>query len=770
MTSTQANLPGSSIIIDNTAPTIILQGDDPFPVYTNTTFTDPGALANDHSYGDQTINTTDTPSTSVSGTFTVNYKAPDDYAGNTGPSITRTILVTDAPKINITALTISSSSSNNFARAGQTITLMLYTDSSDLTNATGTFLNREFTSSLVNGNANFTILVDSTDPNGNATFSISMENSIKSQITITNVNITDDSFVTIDTIKPVITITDASNNTVLQGNTYSDPGTEITDANNASYDGVISATALDTSILGAQNITYSAPADAAGNIPDSINRTVTVLAKPLAITTLTITSSNANSSYAKAGDVITLNLVANGTIGSSTTVSIASTTPTPTITDNSLTASYTVESSLADTNSLAFTITTSNEDNLQTVTSTQANLPGSSIIIDNTAPTIILQGDDPFLVYTNTTFTDPGARANDHSYGDQTINTTDTTSTSVPGTFTVNYKAPDDYAGNTGPSITRTILVTDAPDINITALTISSSSSNNFARADQTITLMLYTDSSDLTNATGTFLNREFTSSLVNGNANFTILVDSTDTNGNATFSITVTNSTTSKITLTKASITDGSFVTIDTVKPVIALNGNSPDTVFRGNSYTDQGVTVSDDGNNSYPQTFTASITDLDTSLLGAQNITYSAPADAAGNIPDSINRTVTVLAKPLAITTLTITSSNANSSYAKTGDVITLNLVANGTIGSSTTVSIASTTPTPTITTATVANDTLTATYTVESSLADTNSLAFTITTSNEDNLQTVTSTQTNLLGSSIIIDNTCTYRKRTCLHAGT
>ena len=541
----------------------------------------------------------------------------------------------------------------------------------------------------------------------------------------------------------------------LQGNT-TDPGTEITDANNASYV-VISATALDTSILGAQNITYSAPADAAGNIPDSINRTVTVLAKPLAITTLTITSSNANSSYAKAGDVITLNLVANGTIGSSTTVSIASTTPTPTITDNSLTASYTVESSLADTNSLAFTITTSNEDNLQTVTSTQANLPGSSIIIDNTAPTIILQGDDPFLVYTNTTFTDPGARANDHSYGDQTINTTDTTSTSVPGTFTVNYKAPDDYAGNTGPSITRTILVTDAPDINITALTISSSSSNNFARADQTITLMLYTDSSDLTNATGTFLNREFTSSLVNGNANFTILVDSTDTNGNATFSITVTNSTTSKITLTKASITDGSFVTIDTVKPVIALNGNSPDTVFRGNSYTDQGVTVSDDGNNSYPQTFTASITDLDTSSLGAQNITYSAPSDAAGNIPDSINRTVTVLAKPLAITTLTITSSNANSSYAKTGDVITLNLVANGTIGSSTTVSIASTTPTPTITTATVANDTLTATYTVESSLADTNSLAFTITTSNEDNLQTVTSTQANLLGSSIIIDNT-------------
>ena len=203
--------------------------------------------------------------------------------------------------------------------------------------------------------------------------------------------------------------------------------------------------------------------------------------------------------------------------------------------------------------------------------------------------------------------------------------------------------------------------------------------------------------------------------------------------------------------------ITDGSFVTIDTVKPNITLNGSSTDTVLQGNNYTDLGANVSDLNNPLYNEIVTASITNLNTSSLGAQNITYSAPADAAGNIPDSINRTVTVLAKPLAITTLTITSSNANSSYAKADDLITLNLVANGTIGSATTVSIASNTITPTITTATVANDTLTASYTVESSLADTNSLAFTITTSNEDNLQTVTSTEADFPNSSIIIDNT-------------
>ena len=86
------------------------------------------------------------------------------------------------------------------------------------------------------------------------------------KILVTNYSIRDGSFVTIDTIKPVITVKDASNNTVFQGNTYQDPGTTITDANNTSYDGTVTATQLNTSRLGVQNITYTGSADAAGNI------------------------------------------------------------------------------------------------------------------------------------------------------------------------------------------------------------------------------------------------------------------------------------------------------------------------------------------------------------------------------------------------------------------------------------------------------------------------------------------------------------------------
>ena len=67
------------------------------------------------------------------------------------------------------------------------------------------------------------------------------------------------------------------------------------------------------------------------------------------------------------------------------------------------------------------------------------------------------------------------------------------------------------------------------------------------------------------------------------GTAIFTTTVLPTDTNGNITFSITATNSSGSQLLVTDENITDGSFVTVDTVKPVITLNGNSPDTVFQG-------------------------------------------------------------------------------------------------------------------------------------------------------------------------------------------
>ena len=620
------------------------------------------------------------------------------------------------------------------------------------------------------------------------------------------------------------------------------------DPNNPSYTGTVSAnpSTLDTSSVGAQNITYTANADAAGNTPDPINRTVTVLAKPIALGALTIVSDNANTLYAKTGDTITLTLVTNGTIGSATTT-IASNAITPTITDNTLVATYDVESTVTDTSSLAFTINAKNEDNLITLQLSETNLPGSGVIIDSTAPVITLIGNDPFLVYTNTSFTDPGANATDRRYAtNQTISTSDTVNVNVPDTYLLEYTAPNDPAGNTGPTITRTVTVQDPPPINIdslsftnddstnnayakaddtlslvldvnytitsftvvalgtaisstdithnddtlsidilvpndaresnatftitvtnvnettltvtendlstlnifvdtipptielvgsadyyivkdtvnpsipnatakdgdpnyvnsvgfssngtvdtsildsiynytytansdnagnpgpsisriitvidadpitiTSLSITSTSSNNFANAGKEITLELETDGSNLGNFSGTLLGKQFSNTTSGGNAEFTTTVSSGDTNGNVTFSITVTNSSGNRIIITEANITDSSFVTIDTIKPVITLQGSNPDTVFKGNAYTDLGADIADSNNPSYAGTAVINPSSLDTSSVGAQNITYTGPADAAGNTPDSINRTVTVLAKPIALDTLTI------------------------------------------------------------------------------------------------------------------
>ena len=343
------------------------------------------------------------------------------------------------------------------------------------------------------GSTTFTTAVLDNDADGDATFSITVTNSSGNRIFITNNDVTDSSYVTIDTTKPVITLYGISPDTVLQGNSYTDLGATATDLSNPSYEQLATASTLDTSSIGEKTITYSAPADPAGNTPDSITRTVNVLAKPLGIDALTITSNNnVNTSYAKSGDVITLRLDANGTIGSSTTVSIASNTVQHTLANDILTVSYTVESSLGDTTSLPFIISASNEDNLQTRTFTQANLPGSSIIIDNTVPSITLNGNNNTIVATNNAYTDLGATASDSSYaGDIQVTGTSNVDITQSGNYTVTYTAPADAAGNLAPSIIRIVSVVDLPPIDITALTITSASSGKYVKAGDTLFLTL---------------------------------------------------------------------------------------------------------------------------------------------------------------------------------------------------------------------------------------------------------------------------------------
>ena len=289
LTVTEDDLTTPNVFIDTVSPRIELFGSaEYFIVHGTENPSIPGVNVTDgdpHYSGNFKLNINDTIDTAINGSvYNYTYTAVADNAGNLGEGVSRIITIIDADPITVTSLSIASSSGNNFANAGKTITVTLVTDGTDLGNFTATLLGRDIVKENVNsGTATFTTTVFSNDTNGNATFSITVTNSSGNKILVTNYGITDGSFVTIDTIKPVITVINASDNIVLYGDTYQDPGTVITDANNTSYDGTVLATQLNTLILGAQNITYTGPADAAGNIPDPVNRTITVLPKPLGI-------------------------------------------------------------------------------------------------------------------------------------------------------------------------------------------------------------------------------------------------------------------------------------------------------------------------------------------------------------------------------------------------------------------------------------------------------------------------------------------------------
>ena len=472
--------------------------------------------------------------------------------------------------------------------------------------------------------------------------------------------------------------------------------------------------------------------DIAGNSENSASIVAVDEITP-SLASLSIISDNTNIGLAKSGDDVTLALVANEPV-SFVSGTILEITPQIDEQDNTINATVTIATTTSN-GQPTFTITivddAGNEKNV-----TQFDITGTNVDIDTLAPIITLNGLDTTILTIGKTYTDEGTVVidNDPSYAHTSATiTSNTINNNQLGSYEVTYSAQPDSAGNVPVTKIRNVTIVDTDPITITSLSITSFLGNSFANENDTITVTLETDGTDLGNFTGTLLGRDIVKGdVTSGSTTFTTTVLSGDTNGGATFSITVTNSSGNEIVITNNEITDGTSVTIDTIKPVISLTGSQTDTVLQGNSYTDPGASVSDLNYPSSSQTVTALPANLATSSLGPQNITYSAPADPAGNTPDSITRTVNVLAKPLGIDALTITSNNANSSYAKANDVITLRLDANGTLGSSTTVSIASNTVAHTL-----ANDILTVSYTVESSLGDTTSLPFIISANNEDNL---------------------------------
>ena len=463
---------------------------------------------------------------------------------------------------------------------------------------------------------------------------------------------------------------------------YTDLGAIASDLSYAADIPVTGVNNFNINKSGNYTFTYTAE-DEAGNTA-TITRNVIVLdTPPIGIDSFEIESNNGNKLYAKVGDELLFTLNVNNTINFSNVVANVPGTDVFNTERGSSDDELYVDARVLDTtvieSNATFTITITNP-NGTTLTVTKDDLTTSNVFIDTIPPRIalidapanysIINGTVPII--RNVTVTD-----GDPNYsGNYTLTTPDgLVNANINGSvYNYTYTADADTAGNPGPSLTRIITIIDADPIAIEALSIASSPGNpNFANLGKTITVTLVTkDSTNLGNFTGTLLGRDIVKNDVSsGTVEFTETVSLGDADGNVTFSIVMTNSSGNRIHITNININDSSFVTIDTTKPVITLTDPSSNTVFKGDTYLDPSATVSDLNYLSSP-TVTALPQSLDTSSVGEKTITYSGPADAAGNVPDVVTRTVTVLAKPLGIDTLTIESSNTNnSSYAKIDDL---------------------------------------------------------------------------------------------------
>ncbi|MBP7831564.1 MAG: DUF5011 domain-containing protein [Candidatus Pacebacteria bacterium] len=138
----------------------------------------------------------------------------------------------------------------------------------------------------------------------------------------------------------------------------------------------------------------------------------------------------------------------------------------------------------------------------------------------------------------------------------------------------------------------------------------------------------------------------------------------------------------------------------LDTLAPVIVLNGDATMSIVAGTSYTDAGATATDNVDGNLTSSIVATGAVINTTVAGTYVVSYNV-ADAAGNNAPTVTRTVTVTAVPTENTipvitlngnetvTLTLgstyTDAGATATDAEDGD-ITASIVRTGSVDTNT------------------------------------------------------------------------------------
>ena len=231
-----------------------------------------------------------------------------------------------------------------------------------------------------------------------------------------------------DTEAPVVALTGPSSVTVECHTSYTDAGATATD--NCSPAPTPSSTSnVDVNTPGTYEVVWSAT-DAGGNIA-SATRTVNVVDTTAPAITLNGASSitvECHTSFTDPG------ASASDSCDSAVPVNVAGTVDANTV------GSYTLVYSASD-----------DSGNAATSVSRTVN------VVDTTAPVVTLNGDATMTVILGSSFTDPGATANDSCTGTLPVTVSGSVNTNAVGSYTLTFSATD-ASNNTGTA-TRTVNV-----------------------------------------------------------------------------------------------------------------------------------------------------------------------------------------------------------------------------------------------------------------------------------------------------------------------
>ncbi|MCF6364408.1 MAG: DUF5011 domain-containing protein [Gammaproteobacteria bacterium] len=277
-----------------------------------------------------------------------------------------------------------------------------------------------------------------------------------------------------------------------------------------------------------------------------------------------------------------------------------------------------------------------------------------AVVTDTVPPEITLLGADPLNLLVGDSYTDPGTTALDNVDGDITSNIVvagDTVDTATVGSYAVTYDVSD-AAGNPATQMTRTVNVSVVgTDTVPPVITLNGANPLDLLVGDS------YTDpgATALDNVDGDIT------------GNIVVAGDTVDTATVGSYAVTYNVSDTAgnpAVQLTRT-VNVG-----DDTPPVITLLGTDPLDLLVGDTYTDPGVTATDDIDGDITSRIVVAGDTVDTAVAGTYVVTYDV-SDLAGNFAVQLTRTVNVVSgvnDPPVINNLSISPDPAYINSAAT------------------------------------------------------------------------------------------------------